>query len=254
MKNRFQEKWEEHHKGTAFPNLPWIMKQTWHDLLFAHYPVKLELLQKLVPPVFQLDSYNGIGWVGVVPFHVQNHRVRLLPPIPGFDRFAQINIRTYVTVNGKRGVYFIRVHMNHLIAGVLAKTFYYMPFQAAIVKMEQSDRYINFCSIKSKQIEFQCHYTPISESKLAEKASFEHWLVERYSMYSLNRKGEVMRSDILHNYWPLQLAEGEITNHSILLNEGIQVANNEPILHYAKKMEAMLWPVVRENGGKTGME
>lgn len=247
MKNRLQVKWDEHHKGTDLPNLPWVMKQTWHDLLFAHYPVKLELLQKLVPPVIQLDSYNGSAWIGIVPFHVQNHRARLLPPIPGIDRFSQLNIRTYVTVNGKRGVYFIRVDMNHLIAGVLAKTFYYMPFQAATIKMKQNDQTIHFNSQKNgqHQFEFQCKYKPITLPFYAAKGSFEQWLVERYSFYALNKKGEVVRSDILHDYWPLQLVEGEISNHSILLNVGIQVAKDEPILHYAKKMEALLWPVVR---------
>ncbi|MEO4055195.1 DUF2071 domain-containing protein [Solibacillus sp. CAU 1738] len=247
MKEDLKAKWMVHHSGCPIPNLPWVMKQTWSDLLFAHYPVKLELLQKHVPTVLPLDSYNGTGWIGIVPFFVNNQRVRLFPPIYGTNRFLQLNLRTYVTINGKRGIYFIRIDMNNLLAGVLAKTFYYMPIQAATIKMKQDEQHIDFSSKRHNvdEFEFHCRYSPITQPFYAAKESFEQWLFERYSLFSLNRRGEVVRCDILHDYWPLQHAEGEIYNNSILFNEGIQVASNEPVLHYANKMEALLWPIMR---------
>lgn len=247
MDSRLQVKWHEHHQGSDLPKLPWVMKQTWQDLLFAHYPVKLEVLQQVVPSVFQLEQYNGTAWIGVVPFRVQNHRVRFLPPMPGINRFLQLNVRTYVTINGKRGVYFLSIDMNHLIARQLAKSLFYMPTQTATINMSHNECgiYFNSKTVEKGHPEFECQYTPIGQPFYARKETFEAWLVERYSMYSLNRRGEVVRCDILHDYWPLQYVDVEINNNSIFQNRGIQVASKDPILHYAKRMEAYLWPVAR---------
>ena len=46
----------------------WTMAQTWSDLLFAHWPVPAEALQALIPPAFEIDTYEGTAWVGVLPF------------------------------------------------------------------------------------------------------------------------------------------------------------------------------------------
>ena len=83
-----KSQWDASHRQWPLPRIPWTMKQTWNDLLFAHYPIKLEVLQTLVPDAFPLDSFNGMGWIGVVPFHMTDIRLRGLPPIPGTNRFS----------------------------------------------------------------------------------------------------------------------------------------------------------------------
>ena len=85
MENQLKTKknqWDDNHRPWALPNLPWTMKQTWSDLLFAHYPIKFEVLRKLVPEELHLDSYNGVCWVSVVPFRMSGIRLRGLPPVP----------------------------------------------------------------------------------------------------------------------------------------------------------------------------
>jgi len=82
------------------------MKQTWHDLLFAHWPVPFQQLRPLVPAQLSLDTCDGQCWVGVIPFWMSGVRSRGLPPLPGLSRFPELNVRTYVTYKGKGGVYF----------------------------------------------------------------------------------------------------------------------------------------------------
>src|SRR5215467_132478 len=81
---------------------PWpiVMNQTWHDLLFAHWPVDRELLQTKVPPGLHLDLHHGQAWLGIVPFGMSNVRPRGHPPIPWLSTFAELNVQTYVTVGG----------------------------------------------------------------------------------------------------------------------------------------------------------
>src|SRR3954469_11999557 len=92
---------------------PWVMRQTWHDLLFAHWPVPVAMLRPLIPESLVVDTYDGDAWVGVVPFRMTGVRLRGTPYSPFADAFPELNVRTYVfprggdgTPTGKPGVWF----------------------------------------------------------------------------------------------------------------------------------------------------
>src|SRR5581483_10069950 len=61
---------------------PWVMAQTWHDLLFAHWPVDAEAMRAALPSPFVPDTFAGHAWLGVVPFWMSGVRARGLPEIP----------------------------------------------------------------------------------------------------------------------------------------------------------------------------
>ena len=42
--------------------------QQWRSLLFLHWAVPLETLRKLVPSSLEIDTYDGVAYVGIVPF------------------------------------------------------------------------------------------------------------------------------------------------------------------------------------------
>src|SRR5204863_523519 len=56
------------HRQWPLPDRPWVMTQSWHDLLFAHWRVDERLLRPHVPAAFDLDRFDGSAWLGVVPF------------------------------------------------------------------------------------------------------------------------------------------------------------------------------------------
>lgn len=99
MENRTDRTW-------PLPNQPWVMRMTWSELLFAHWPIEPDEVARLLPNGVTLDTRDGKAWVGVVPFLMSNIAPRLCPPIPGLSRFLELNVRTYVTVNSKPGVWF----------------------------------------------------------------------------------------------------------------------------------------------------
>src|ERR671933_641670 len=78
------------------PKGPWTMTQTWHDLLFAHWPVPPDLLHPLVPRGVDVDTCEGSAWVGLVAFRLSGIRLRGLPEIPFVAGFPEVNARTYV--------------------------------------------------------------------------------------------------------------------------------------------------------------
>ena len=241
-----KNQWDDSHRPWALPNLPWTMKQIWSDLLFAHYPIKFEVLRKLVPEALHLDSYNGMCWVGIVPFRMSGIRLRWLPPIPGTDQFPELNVRTYVTLDGKPGVYFFSLDAANWPAVTGAKMLYHLPYWHADMEIKNNADDVVFKSVRreNREIGLACSYRPTSEPFQTTKGSFEEWMVERYCFYTLDRSGIPLRCDILHEPWTIQTAEAEFNHHTILSKQGIDVASTKPILHFAKKIEVRAWPLV----------
>ena len=64
------------HRPWRMPSAPWLMTQSWHDLLFAHWRVDTSQLRRAVPDFFELDLFDGEAWVGVVPFYMTNVGLR----------------------------------------------------------------------------------------------------------------------------------------------------------------------------------
>src|SRR5262245_66425358 len=84
------------------------MAQTWTDLLFAHWPVAPTALRGRVPPLLEIERYDGQAWLGVIPFGMQGVRPRGIPSLPRPSRFLQLHVRTYGTLTGRPGGSFLR--------------------------------------------------------------------------------------------------------------------------------------------------
>ena len=93
------------HRRWPMPDRHWVMTQTWHDLLFAHWPVDARVLRGKVPSV-SLDLFDGAAWLAIVPFRMTNVAPRGVPSIRSISEFPELNIRASVRVNEKPGIYF----------------------------------------------------------------------------------------------------------------------------------------------------
>src|ERR1051326_7725749 len=92
------------------------MTQTWSDLLFAHWPVEVAQLRPLVPSLLPIDLYEGNAWVRITPSRIPQTRARFRPPIPPFASFHELNVRTYVKIENKPGVFFFSLDASSLAA------------------------------------------------------------------------------------------------------------------------------------------
>ena len=124
------------HRPWPAPMAPWIMTQRWNDLLFLHYALAPELIRPLVPDVLTLDTYQQRAWVSVTPFWINHLRPPGIPSLPWLSHFAEINVRTYVTRDGKPGVYFFSLDASHLSAVWGARVFYRLPYWQAAMKLK----------------------------------------------------------------------------------------------------------------------
>jgi hypothetical protein len=105
------------HRPWPLPTAPWVMSQTWHDVLFAHWPVATSIVRTLVPSPFAVHEFEGLAWISVVAFGITNLGVRGLPALPGLSSMAELNVRSYVDAGGRPGVYFFSLDAsNELLA------------------------------------------------------------------------------------------------------------------------------------------
>src|SRR6476659_7181856 len=116
------------HRPWPLPSRPWIMEQTWNDLLFAHWPIAPEMMRPLVTEVLSLDTFGGDFAIAVAPFHMSGIRFRGMLPLPGLSRFPELNVRTYVTVDGLPGVFFFSLDAGNLAAVWGARASYHLPY------------------------------------------------------------------------------------------------------------------------------
>ena len=134
------------HRPWPMPEGSWVMTQTWHDLLFAHWPVDAETLRALVPAIFELDRFDGATWLGIVPFHMTNVTPRLVPALPWVSAFPEFNVRTYVTVDGKPGVFFFSLDAGNPLAVGAARALLNLPYFSATMKTGERDGRVDYAS------------------------------------------------------------------------------------------------------------
>jgi len=218
------------------------MAQTWHDLLFAHWPIDSAVLRRLVPQALTLDTFEGKCWIAVTPFHMSGIHFRGLPPLPGISRFPELNVRTYVTLDAKPGVYFFSLDAANAAAVWGAKTFYHLPYFVSEMSVETREQWVRYlCRRKGASAEFHGRYRPVGGVQIRQEGTLEAWLTERYCLYSMVR-GHMYRAEIHHQQWPLQNAEAEIEINTMAASAGIALLGRPSLLHFSRKLEVLVWP------------
>ena len=233
------------HRVYAPPDGPWIMHQTWRNLLFAHWPVTPNVLRPLVPPELPLDVYDGSCWVAVTPFFMTGVRPRLVPPLGPLSRLNELNVRTYVTLENKPGVFFFSLDAENLSAVLGARWLYHLPYFHARMESHHGDGGLEYSSSRyGGTAEFRAHYAPIAPVELRSRGTLEHWLTERYCLYTVSKRG-IHRGEIHHLQWPLQDATAEIRQNTMAAAAGIQLPQIAPLLHFSRELDVLIWPLQR---------
>ncbi len=231
------------HRPWPLPARPWVMTQTWTNLLFAHWPLPPDIIRPLVPPMLPLDLYDGRAWVAVAPFSISGLRMRGMPALPVISRFPELNVRTYVTLDGKPGVFFFSLDAANLSAVWAARNFYYLPYYHAKMSARASGEDVQYSCrrwSKRKPAEFLGEYRPIAPVELRPRGTLENFLTERYCLYSLLGP-RVYRAEIHHEQWPLQNASAEIARNTMAAAAGITLPAERPLLHFSRKLDVLVW-------------
>jgi uncharacterized protein len=228
------------------PAEPWVMAQTWHDLLFLHWSLAPETLAPLIPEGLTLDTFADRAWLGVVPFHMSGIHLRRWPACPGAATFPELNVRTYVTHGGKPGVWFLSLDAGSRLAVAVARRWFHLPYYHARMRVATTAAGVTYASRRGDRrgppASLVASYRPTGDVFRAGVGSLEAWLTARYCLYARDGRGRLYRGEIDHAPWPLQPADADVSENSTAVAVGVRLPPEPPLRHFARRLEVRVWP------------
>jgi len=222
----------------------WVWRQSWCDLLFMHWPVKVDLLRPLVPEQLKIQEFDGTSYLGIVPFRMEGVMRRPFPDLPWFSTFPELNVRLYVEHRGRPGVFFLSLDATNPFVVWAGRTIFHLPYYRASMKITEENGVYHYFSLRKdlkNRSTLMMKYQPTSQVYFAKKGTLDHFLTERYCLYTVSPKGELTRVDVHHPPWPLQSATAEIDHNSLLANTKLVVPGTKGLLHFAKRVDVVTW-------------
>lgn len=233
------------HRPYPLPQGAWTMTMTWHDLLFAHWAVDAHLLRPLIPQGLELDTFDGTAWLSIVPFRMSGIRMRRCPPIPTTAAFPELNVRTYVTAHGKPGIWFFSLDAASPLAVSVARRFWHLPyFHARMSCIVDGDK-VSYDSHRTHRAappaRFSANYHPAGPAAPAQPGSLDEFLTERYCLYAVSPRGQLLRGEVHHAPWPLQPVKAEISVNSVAASIGLTSVRPPDLLHFSRRLDVVAW-------------
>jgi uncharacterized protein YqjF (DUF2071 family) len=218
------------------------MTQSWHDLLFAHWPVERAVLDGKIPPPLELEAFDNRAWIGVVPFLMTNVGPRGVPLPRVLSSFPEVNVRTYVRVADRPGVFFFSLDAGSALAVFAARSLLNLPYHAAEMRIVSEHSHTSFVSRRRQSAaDLEATYGPAGPVFHAQPGTLDYFLTERYCLYGVSHFGAPYRLEIHHAPWPLQRAEATLTKNTLALASGLTLPSTPPLLHFAKRQDVVAW-------------
>jgi uncharacterized protein YqjF (DUF2071 family) len=210
--------------------------QRWSDLLFLHWRLPAEMVAAVLPTGLTVDTWQGEAWVGLVPFRMSGVRPWWSCAVPWLSAFPETNLRTYVRHRGESGVWVFSLEAGNPVAVWIARTRWSLNYYWARMRVERRDRVIDYSSRRHRSSEFvgtevSAEIPDGSDSPAtyhAAPGSLDHFLIERYRLYSLGKQREWFAGNVRHSPYPLQPARVIRCQQNITAAAGLPTVDRAP--------------------------
>ena len=221
----------------------------WRSLVFLHWPVPISQLRPLVPNNLELDLFDDVAYVGIVPFWMQGVRPRWWPSRSGLQ-FLETNVRTYVVHRGRPGIYFFSLDAASRIAVWTARRFWGLPYFNASMTSERAGSEILYDSVRAAggpRHRVRCRIDePLG---VLNPASLEFFLLERYLMF-VEGRGDLLSGQVHHTPYPVHGAQVLELTDELLAAADVHAGQIEPTLaHYATGVDVEVFALKRLGTG-----
>jgi uncharacterized protein YqjF (DUF2071 family) len=221
------------------------MYQSWNWLTFLHWAYEPAVIQSLLPPGLTVDEYDGVAWVGLVPFQVDNLRLPNMRTIPWISSFPETNVRTYVrNHNGERGIWFLSLDADRLAAVVGARTGFRLNYQWAQMKLSHDGTLVRYASSRNglmsacpahSEIEMEVG-EQFEPDELIER---DHFLTALWRLYT-SYGGRLAYVEVEHPPWPLYRARVVKLDEDLVAAAGVPAPEASPLVHYSPGVDVKI--------------
>lgn len=224
------------HRPWTLPGGSWLQAQTREDVLFAHWRAEPAALARLLPPGLPLDTYEGEAFVGLVPFRLANLRLRGLPALR--RSFPQLDVRTYVSLEGRPGIWLASLEASNPVLVEAAKRAHRLPAYRARISTHAEEGRATSWEVERDGLAFRARARPEGDAFTGAPGSLEHFLVERYCLYTADG-GRLYRAELHHTPWRLRRAQAELDEVTL----APVALEGEPHFLHAAEQDVLVWPL-----------
>lgn len=223
------------HRPFPIPRGPWIYYQEWYKSLFLHWKVSLETLRNCVPEKLKIDTFEGDCYVSLVAFTMQKIRPRFLPPVKAVSDFHEINLRTYIDIDSRPGIYFLSIEAGKYLSSFISRALSGLPYEKADIK-RTDNKYESINKTKG----FHLHTEFQIGERIINKTNLDTWLAERYCLY-LDMHEKVYRYDIHHKEWEVKKLDIKSLQVCYKANKMILSDVQPKLTHYSEGVKVLGW-------------
>jgi uncharacterized protein YqjF (DUF2071 family) len=227
-------------QGTKPLDFPWIWKQHWYDLAFAHWRVPEASLRPYIPGALEIDTWDGNAWVSIVAFRLAIRR-RWLPRFGLSTSFLELNLRTYVRWRDEAGIYFLSIQAGKRASVALARWLTPLPYVYAPIKYEVrgETRHFECMRAGSQSPLLLATFRSSGQPTLAGDHEVNAWLLERYCAFVPDRES-VYRMAARHDPWRIQAVDAHIDANQLGMPWSLPLQRQPDAAHFASRMTAWI--------------
>lgn len=214
-----------------------VMYQNWERLTFLHWAQRAADVQSRLPRGLEIDTFDGMAWVGLTPFEVTGLRFPGFPVFPGISRFPEMNLRTYVRgPDGEPGIWFFTLEADRMAAVLGARISYRLPYHWARMRIEDTNGVLAYNSrgvFDSSEARIEIRRgQPIRPNEL------EIFLTARFRLYTLFSH-RIAYAQVQHEPWPLHSAEAVTVKQNLVERYGFDGAV-KPLIHFSPGVQTRI--------------
>jgi len=199
----------------------------------------------VLPPRVEPDEFEGTAWIGITPFRAAGTRLRFTLPIPFLSSFPELNVRTYVTRGGKPGIWFMSLDTSNALAVHAARKAYRLPYHRARQTMHYDGDEVEFASSRG-DARFAARYKPTGPVRHAQPGTFEHFMAERYCLYTLNERHECYAETSITSLGRCSRPRAQIGANTMARPYGFELAGQARV-HHAERLDVVFWPLTTQS-------
>lgn len=196
----------------------------------------MEEIRQSLPDGVEPDLWDGEALIGVVPFTMRDVSPWWSPSVPGISNFHELNLRTYVVKDGIPGVWFYSLDAANALAVVVARSGWKLRYHKAAMELRQDGDEIHYTSERSwpepKPASFRGHYRLGPQRGRAAPGTLEHFLVERYVLFT-HDGDRLLIGRVHHEPYPLREVMLLECEQSIIESQGFHPEEGPHLVHYS---------------------
>jgi uncharacterized protein YqjF (DUF2071 family) len=217
-----------------------VMRQTWRDLTFLHWPYEPSIIRPFIPYDLHLDLYDGVAWIGLVPFTIEDLTLPHAPPVPWVSAFPETNLRTYVIDRqGRRGIWFFSLDAARLLAVLGARAVYALPYFWARMNVTRVGPLVRYTSARVTGSRARSDIEIRVGDAISRPSELEVFLAARFRLYAQRGK-RLLKADVEHPSWRLRRAGVVRLEQNLLEAGGLPMANSEPLAHFGGRVDVLV--------------